>query len=395
MDRHKWFVAMSATMVAFFVWVNPVQAALDLCCMDYPNQECCYLWACTCVGGDCRDCDAWGTGGCDNPEPCCIEETGECFSISNGCCVALGHTVVEACNPLNCPRPPGQPAEESSSIDFGGNDGAEETETSEDQATSGSVWGNPAQGGPVYECCVDDPPSCCARENNCSGCGLTTCQDCDAHMFQRDQSCGTPEPCCRGQHDCAMMAPDCCVALGYQVVSSCIACDWDPPHPSEGQDEAAEPSADNAGSGSVGVNPVQAKVGYCCLWQDPPNNCCSHVPDCNLCGLQNCRDCDAFIPENCAGIGSCCDTSTGECHGIAGSCCEALGYTHVPDCEDCEILREEPEGMTNASLAYEADEAATSQDQATSVSIWVVVVSALLLLPAVPIVMRRRARRQE
>ncbi len=110
---------------------------------------------------------------------------------------------------------------------------------------------NPVRGDPCPDCCVDDPPACCCPNDNCSDCGLSTCQDCDVRLQVVGQSCGTPEPCCRGQHDCAMMAPDCCVALGYQVVASCRWCDWDPWQPSGDRDEADEPSADNAGSGSV------------------------------------------------------------------------------------------------------------------------------------------------
>ncbi len=151
------------------------------------------------------------------------------------------------------------------------------------------VWVNPVRGDPVYECCVEDPPSCCVRADNCSGCGLTTCQDCDAHMMRRDQSCGVFRPCCI----------------------------------------------------------------------DPP----------------------------------------GECFYIAADCCEALGYRVVTRCsEEC---GPQPPGKPAGGNAVDldgndgAEEAETSEDQASPSPLWVLVVAALLLLPAVPLVMRRRAARQE
>ncbi len=151
----------------------------------------------------------------------------------------------------------------------------------------------------------------------------------------------------------------------------------------------------------VWVSPAQAKAPICCVW-DPPR-CCALTPfeGCSGCGLTTCDDCDAVdgtYPISCEPLAfACCDESTGECQEAWGTCCEAFGFTLMSNCGDCEAQREEPEGMTNASPAYDndVDEAETSGDQASPSSLWVLVVSALLLLPAVPLVMRRRARRQE
>ncbi len=153
----------------------------------------------------------------------------------------------------------------------------------------------------------------------------------------------------------------------------------------------------------VWVSPAQAKTVNCCVI-DPPA-CCDYDPlplgsGCSGCGLETCAGCDAIDNSDpfCTPlVMACCDESTGTCHEAWGSCCGAFGFTVIGDCEDCEAQHQELQGMSNASPAYEDDVEGTdpSEDQASSVSSWVLVVAALLLLPAVPIVMRRRARRQE
>ncbi len=145
----------------------------------------------------------------------------------------------------------------------------------------------------------------------------------------------------------------------------------------------------------VWVNPAQAKIPICCMW-DPPR-CCGYENNCTACGLTTCQDCDAVdgtYPISCEPLAfACCDESTGECQEAWGTCCEAFGFTVMSNCGECEARREEPD----ASLACydDVDEAETSEDQASPSSLWVLVVAAPLLLPAVPLVMRRRARRQK
>jgi hypothetical protein len=96
-------------------------------------------------------------------------------------------------------------------------------------------------------CCVDEEPVCCTQNYNCAGCGLESCTECDA-VPPPDAECGEPEPCCRNPftQDCVMMAPDCCEALGYTVMGSCLPCQS--AHPAKPEEPDPEETSEASSS---------------------------------------------------------------------------------------------------------------------------------------------------
>lgn len=129
MNRHKWFVAMSAMTVAFFVWVNPTQGIPEICCMDRPNQDCCGR-TCECAPGEgCGGCDAMAEGGCELVGPCCNHATRECFEMNPDCCEALGYAVLPTCYGCGW-EPEGHP----------GDDQEEAAKPTADEPELSSVW---------------------------------------------------------------------------------------------------------------------------------------------------------------------------------------------------------------------------------------------------------------
>ncbi|UCC32550.1 MAG: hypothetical protein JSU86_09750 [Phycisphaerales bacterium] len=126
---------------------------------------------------------------------------------------------------------------------------------------------------------------------------------------------------------------------------------------------------------------------YCCV--DPPGGACAKIPD-------------ATAEAPCENPVPCC-TGTGQCSDdlVDADCCRALPNWYRPmggtcanpgvSCPGPEFSSADGDGENFSPADYEYDQATTS-----STGMWGLLIAALVVVPAVPIVVaRRRAARRE
>ena len=137
----------------------------------------------------------------------------------------------------------------------------------------------------------------------------------------------------------------------------------------------------------VWIDPVRAVDTKACYYDGPFHCCVSYPPWYCKAGDAEAEgsSCDTPVPC-CTGAGQCSDDL------VDADCCQALPDWFLPDggtCDGPPMMICPPENFSPADYDYE-------QATSSSTGMWGLLIAALVVVPAVPIVVaRRRAARRE